>query len=215
MSPYLGPNQKVSAEVASNEIADLIERYVGPYHMTRAGVARALTVMFTERWDDLRRAAHQLHDALAIRKSLNMTDPSRNTNPAPPGPAEVNDPEYLPPLRNAADPSEPYTLAGAIERIKALEARDKDIFRMIRRECGDREVQITALVERCEKLEASLTSVTFAEGDIVSRKVGGPLMTVEASRTDKFIQCVWFDGAHVRRDAFAPHTLNKWKLVDG
>jgi len=123
MSPYLGPNQKVSAEVASNEIADLIERYVGPYHMTRAGVARALTVMFTERWDDLRRAAHQLHDALAIRKSLNMTDPSRNTNPAPPGPAEVNDPEYLPPLRNAADPSEPYTLAGAIERIKAVEAR--------------------------------------------------------------------------------------------
>ena len=86
---------------------------------------------------------------------------------------------------------------------------------MIRRECGDREVQITALVERCEKLEASLTSVTFAEGDIVSRKVGGPLMTVEASRTDKFIQCVWLDGAHVQRDAFAPHTLNKWKLVDG
>jgi uncharacterized protein YodC (DUF2158 family) len=61
----------------------------------------------------------------------------------------------------------------------------------------------------------SCTAHGYSVGDIVSRKVGGPLMTVEASRTDKFIQCVWFDGAHVRRDAFAPHTLNKWKLVDG
>lgn len=54
----------------------------------------------------------------------------------------------------------------------------------------------------------------FAEGDVVSRKIGGPLMTVEDSRSDSFIAVVWFDiEGRVQRDSFAPTTLHKWQLV--
>ena len=55
--------------------------------------------------------------------------------------------------------------------------------------------------------------MTFKEGDVVSRKIGGPLMTVEETRMDGFVAVVWFDTAGtVQRDAFAPVTLNRWRL---
>lgn len=55
----------------------------------------------------------------------------------------------------------------------------------------------------------------FQEGDVVSRKIGGPLMTVEDRRSDEFVSVVWFDlEGHVNRDAFAPDTLQKWILAD-
>ncbi len=54
---------------------------------------------------------------------------------------------------------------------------------------------------------------TFKEGDVVSRSIGGPLMTVEATRHDDLIACVWFDvDGRVQRDRFASHTLNRWRL---
>lgn len=58
-------------------------------------------------------------------------------------------------------------------------------------------------------------ALIFKEGDVVSRKTGGPLMTVEETRVDGFIATVWFDvGAQVQRDCFAPQTLLKWCLVE-
>lgn len=54
----------------------------------------------------------------------------------------------------------------------------------------------------------------FKEGDVVNRKIGGPLMTVEDTRQDEFVATIWFDtGGHVQRDCFAPVTLQKWQLV--
>lgn len=51
----------------------------------------------------------------------------------------------------------------------------------------------------------------FAEGDVVRRKMGGPLMTVEGMRQCEFISVVWFDkDDHVQRDVFHPTTLEKW-----
>ena len=56
--------------------------------------------------------------------------------------------------------------------------------------------------------------MTFREGDVVSRKIGGPLMTVEEIRSDELVSVCWFDlEGHVQRDAFAAHTLLKWQLV--
>lgn len=52
---------------------------------------------------------------------------------------------------------------------------------------------------------------TFKEDDVVSRQIGGPLMTVEDIRSDALVACVWMDlEAHVQRDVFAPNTLWKW-----
>lgn len=56
--------------------------------------------------------------------------------------------------------------------------------------------------------------MTFDEGDVVSRKTGGPMMTVEKIRSDDLLATVWFDvDGRVQRDAFAPNTLLKWQLV--
>lgn len=56
---------------------------------------------------------------------------------------------------------------------------------------------------------------TFKEGDVVSRRTGGPLMTVEDIRIDRLVCVVWFDAqGHVGREAFAPETLTKWKEVE-
>lgn len=59
-------------------------------------------------------------------------------------------------------------------------------------------------------------SSTFKEGDVVTRKTGGPLMTVEEIHpNDSFVRVVWFDlEQHVHRDAFAGVTLQKWQAVD-
>lgn len=55
----------------------------------------------------------------------------------------------------------------------------------------------------------------FVEGDVVSRKTGGPLMTVEDLRSDELVAVVWFDAhGHVHRDCFAANTLLKWKQVE-
>jgi uncharacterized protein YodC (DUF2158 family) len=55
----------------------------------------------------------------------------------------------------------------------------------------------------------------FSEGDFVSRKIGGPLMTVEDSRDDGLVAVVWLDLENrVHRDCFSPNTLNKWHLVE-
>lgn len=57
--------------------------------------------------------------------------------------------------------------------------------------------------------------MTFKEGDVVSRITGGPLMTVEETRTDQFVATVWFDiNGVVHRDCFAPVTLQKWIRCD-
>ena len=57
--------------------------------------------------------------------------------------------------------------------------------------------------------------MTYLEGDVVSKKTGGPLMTVEGARTDGFVSAQWFDAdGHIQRDAFAPSVLLKWKLVE-
>lgn len=53
----------------------------------------------------------------------------------------------------------------------------------------------------------------FDKGDVVSKKVGGPLMTVELTRTDGLVSCQWFNDGHLHRDCFDPNTLNKWELV--
>lgn len=54
----------------------------------------------------------------------------------------------------------------------------------------------------------------FVEGDVVSRKIGGPLMTVEDVRSDEFVSVVWFDvDGRVQRDAFDPVTLQKWQAA--
>ena len=60
----------------------------------------------------------------------------------------------------------------------------------------------------------------FAEGDVVSRKTGGPFMTVEDVRDASFpgdvalIHTIWFDADnHVQRDVFAANTLIKWQEV--
>jgi len=54
--------------------------------------------------------------------------------------------------------------------------------------------------------------MAFEEGDVVSRKTGGPLMTVESlKRVDGLICTIWFDtSGRVQRDAFAARTLQKW-----
>ena len=60
-----------------------------------------------------------------------------------------------------------------------------------------------------------MTEKKFSEGDVVSRKVGGPLMTVEDIRQDEFVATIWFDlEGHVQRDAFSPSILQKWIPVD-
>lgn len=56
----------------------------------------------------------------------------------------------------------------------------------------------------------------FVEGDVVTRKVGGPMMTVEdvRPRDDDLVACIWFDGNNqVQRDCFAANTLLKWQIV--
>jgi uncharacterized protein YodC (DUF2158 family) len=57
--------------------------------------------------------------------------------------------------------------------------------------------------------------VKFESGDVVNRKIGGPLMTVEYLTEGGYVSVVWFDvSGHVQRDAFVPATLQKWKLAD-
>ena len=59
--------------------------------------------------------------------------------------------------------------------------------------------------------------MTFEEGDTVTRKTGGPMMSVEATphRGDGLINCIWLDHEnHVQRDCFAPQTLLKWRIVE-
>jgi len=57
--------------------------------------------------------------------------------------------------------------------------------------------------------------VTFEEGDTVTRKTGGPMMTVEDIRGDDIVSTVWFDADnHVHRDCFAANTLLKWRIVE-
>lgn len=57
--------------------------------------------------------------------------------------------------------------------------------------------------------------MTFSEGDVVTRKTGGPMMTVEEIRSDYLVAVVWFDADdHVHRDCFAPNTLLKWRIVE-
>lgn len=54
----------------------------------------------------------------------------------------------------------------------------------------------------------------FAEGDVVTRKTGGPMMTVEDTRSDELVSVVWFDSEnHVHRDCFAACSLIKWQQV--
>lgn len=55
----------------------------------------------------------------------------------------------------------------------------------------------------------------FREGDVVGHKVGGPLMTVEETRSDDLVAVVWFDvEGHLQRDAFAMNTIQKWRLAE-
>jgi uncharacterized protein YodC (DUF2158 family) len=57
--------------------------------------------------------------------------------------------------------------------------------------------------------------VNFKEGDVVTKKTGGPMMTVEEIRTDHFVSAQWFDHeGHIQRDAFVSSTLLKWKLAE-
>lgn len=58
--------------------------------------------------------------------------------------------------------------------------------------------------------------MTFEEGDTVTRKTGGPMMTVEMTRLeDGLVNTVWLDADnHVQRDCFAANTLLKWRLVE-
>lgn len=59
--------------------------------------------------------------------------------------------------------------------------------------------------------------MTFKEGDIVNRIIGGPLMTVEMfdeTRRDDLVSCVWFNiSGEAQRDTFAACTLRKWVNV--
>jgi uncharacterized protein YodC (DUF2158 family) len=72
------------------------------------------------------------------------------------------------------------------------------------------EADVQALKGRQEGL-----LMTFKEGDVVSRKIGGPLMTVEERRHDDLVCVVWIDAdGHVQRDVFAQQTLNKWRLAE-
>ena len=48
---------------------------------------------------------------------------------------------------------------------------------------------------------------TFAVGDIVRLKSGGPAMTVDGVRADGVFNVVWFDERQVCRDAFLPFEL--------
>jgi uncharacterized protein YodC (DUF2158 family) len=50
----------------------------------------------------------------------------------------------------------------------------------------------------------------FKDGDIVNLVSGGPLMTVEMTRTDGVIPAVWFEGGELHRDCFDPSMLQKW-----
>lgn len=54
----------------------------------------------------------------------------------------------------------------------------------------------------------------FCEGDVVTHKVGGPMMTVEGVRIDGLVATVWIvDAGHVNRDTFSPSALLKWRIV--
>lgn len=60
-----------------------------------------------------------------------------------------------------------------------------------------------------------MTKADFKEGDVVSCKAGGPLMTVEDIRSDEFVAAVWFDLEGIlHRDCFHPDALQKWLLVE-
>lgn len=48
----------------------------------------------------------------------------------------------------------------------------------------------------------------FPEGTLVCLKTGGPLMTVEDTRTDGNVATVWFTDGICHRDAFHPLHLN-------
>src|SRR3990167_4779485 len=48
---------------------------------------------------------------------------------------------------------------------------------------------------------------TFAVGDIVRLKSGGPAMTVDGVRADGVFNVVWFDECQVCRDVFLPSDL--------
>ena len=47
----------------------------------------------------------------------------------------------------------------------------------------------------------------FKEGTIVQLRSGGPRMTVEDTRRDKYVGVAWFEGTTLHRDAFAPDEL--------
>jgi len=202
MSPYANPTS-ITADDAASKLAHLCEAYnIGRFPACNTAAIDAVRRMFTERWPDLSLAAHQLHDALAIRDKLNMTDPSRNANPAPPGAREVHEPEYdgnrFGALDRLADRiTEAFNFLNALrDRIAALETGLGGIG-------GVRDLvnQQRERIEDLEKWQAS-SKVTFVDGNAVTRKTGGPMMTVEAVRTDRFVQCIWFDGGELRRDTF-------------
>jgi uncharacterized protein YodC (DUF2158 family) len=56
-----------------------------------------------------------------------------------------------------------------------------------------------------------MTTKKFKTGDVVTAKMGGPKMTVEAVREkthDDVVQCAWFDQMFVlHRDAFDAQAL--------
>jgi uncharacterized protein YodC (DUF2158 family) len=57
---------------------------------------------------------------------------------------------------------------------------------------------------------------TFASGDTVKLKSGGPVMTVEktgiSARTKQpAVWCAWFDGQKLARDMFAQGAIEKTK----
>lgn len=57
--------------------------------------------------------------------------------------------------------------------------------------------------------------MTLTEGDVVTRKTGGPMMTVEDIRNDDLVAVVWLDtNNQVQRDCFAAITLLKWRIVE-
>lgn len=59
----------------------------------------------------------------------------------------------------------------------------------------------------------SEVSALFPEGTAVCLSLGGPLMTVEATRRDGVVATVWFDGGTCHHGAFHPDALTIWKQV--